>query len=264
MAIKITGSGGSFRLSGTGGGMKVTSSGGGGSGGGSPIVSSGLILHLDAGNPASYPGSGTTWTDLSGNGKHATLYNSPTYSATNGGIVSFSKPSTQYAAGPALGAQTEWTICMWVRRDADDPSGSEQFFTDETSPSGNGSVNYCLGHLYSTSGVSTNTYVIGNNWFGTSGSPFSATLGAFYFLVGMKDSAGFKLYSNNSLVASSAAGAIGGLNGLEGYRIASKWTGYASPVYLSCTVGSVAFYNRALNTSELTQNWDATRTRFGL
>lgn len=224
------------------------------------IVTLGLLLHLDASNPASYPGSGTTWTDLSGNGKHATLYNSPTYSATNGGIISFSKPSTQYAAGPALGAQTEWTICMWVRRDADDPSGTEQFFTDETSSYGN--VNYCLGHLYSTSGVSTNAY--GGGWAGTTGSPYATSLGTFYFLVGMKDSAGFKLYSNNSLVASSAAPGAWGLNGSEGYRISSKWTSYAAPVYLSCTVGSVAFYNRALDTNELTQNWNAARTRFGL
>jgi len=62
MAIRITGTGGSFRLSGTGGGMKVTSSGGGG-GGGIPVTN-GLVVYLDAGNPASYSGSGTTWYDL--------------------------------------------------------------------------------------------------------------------------------------------------------------------------------------------------------
>ena len=40
-----------------------------------PIVTDGLVVHLDAGNSASYPGSGTTWYDLSGNGNDATLYN---------------------------------------------------------------------------------------------------------------------------------------------------------------------------------------------
>jgi hypothetical protein len=43
------------------------------------IVTDGLVLCLDAGNPKSYTGSGTTWTDLSGNGNNGTLTNSPTY-----------------------------------------------------------------------------------------------------------------------------------------------------------------------------------------
>ena len=79
MAIRITGTGGSFRLSGTGGGMKVTSSGGGG-GGGIPVTN-GLVVYLDAGNPASYSGSGTTWYDLSGNGQDATFTGVPTWNA---------------------------------------------------------------------------------------------------------------------------------------------------------------------------------------
>jgi len=45
------------------------------------IVEDGLVLYLDAGNERSYPGSGTAWNDLSGNGNHFTLYNSPISSA---------------------------------------------------------------------------------------------------------------------------------------------------------------------------------------
>ena len=44
----------------------------------STIVSSGLVLHLDAGNASSYPGTGTTWTDISGKGNHGKLENGPT------------------------------------------------------------------------------------------------------------------------------------------------------------------------------------------
>lgn len=52
------------------------------------IVTNGLVLYLDAANQKSYPGSGTTWTDLSGNGNTGTLTNGPTFSANNnGGIV---------------------------------------------------------------------------------------------------------------------------------------------------------------------------------
>ena len=53
------------------------------------IITSGLILNLDAGNVASYPGSGTTWTDLSGNGNNGTLINGPTFNSSNGGSILF-------------------------------------------------------------------------------------------------------------------------------------------------------------------------------
>ena len=49
------------------------------------IITDDLVQHLDAGNSSSYSGSGTTWSDLSGSGTHATMVNSPTYSSTNGG-----------------------------------------------------------------------------------------------------------------------------------------------------------------------------------
>ena len=53
------------------------------------VITTGLQLYLDAGNASSYPGSGTTWTDLSGNSRDGTLTNGPTYSGTNGGSIVF-------------------------------------------------------------------------------------------------------------------------------------------------------------------------------
>jgi hypothetical protein len=54
-----------------------------------PIVTDGLVLRLDAGNRNSYPGSGTTWTDLSGNGNNGTLTNGVGYNGSNLGSLSF-------------------------------------------------------------------------------------------------------------------------------------------------------------------------------
>jgi hypothetical protein len=53
------------------------------------IITDGLVLALDAGNSKSYPGSGSTWTDLSGNGNNGTLANGPTYNSGNGGYIEF-------------------------------------------------------------------------------------------------------------------------------------------------------------------------------
>jgi hypothetical protein len=54
------------------------------------VVTAGLMMYVDAGVPASYPGSGTTWNDLSGNGRNLTLINGPTFNAgLNGGALVF-------------------------------------------------------------------------------------------------------------------------------------------------------------------------------
>ena len=52
------------------------------------IITDGLVLHLDAANTNSYPGSGTTWTDISGEGHNGTLDNGPTFSSGNMGYIS--------------------------------------------------------------------------------------------------------------------------------------------------------------------------------
>jgi hypothetical protein len=75
---------------------------------------SGLVLHLDAGNPASYPGSGTTWNDLSGNGSHVTL-TSTTYNAASGGSIAFNGTSSYADFNANIGSTNVVTVDMWVR-----------------------------------------------------------------------------------------------------------------------------------------------------
>ena len=77
-------------------------------------VTSGLILNLDASNANSYPGSGTTWYDLSGNNKNGTLTNGPTFSAANGGCIVFDGVN-DYVAGGNLGTfYSQGTISYWM------------------------------------------------------------------------------------------------------------------------------------------------------
>ena len=78
------------------------------------IITDSLILCLDAANTKSYPGSGATWTDLSGNGNNVTLTNGPTYSSVDGGSIVFDG-TNDYADffAPNLGTTT--TVEMWVK-----------------------------------------------------------------------------------------------------------------------------------------------------
>ena len=85
---------------------------------GAPIVDTSLQLWLDAGQPASYPGTGTTWTDLTGNGNNGTLVNSPTYSTGNGGYFSFGSAGSQRTSfvyqTPVQSAATAFTWNIWT------------------------------------------------------------------------------------------------------------------------------------------------------
>jgi len=85
-----------------------------------PIVQDGLILHLDAGDTNSYSGSGTTWTDLSGNSNNGTLTNGPTYSSADRGSIVFDGTDDYVSETSGLSdsfLQGDWTISFWVNFD---------------------------------------------------------------------------------------------------------------------------------------------------
>ena len=85
------------------------------------IPSDGLRLYLDAANPLSYPGTGSTWTDLSSQGKTATLVNSPQFETANGGEFNFVSASTQYATVTGTETSSAMTMIAWIR-----PNGVQQ------------------------------------------------------------------------------------------------------------------------------------------
>jgi len=82
------------------------------------IVMDNLVLWLDAGNVASYPGSGTVWTDISTNGFVCNLVNGPTYSSGNGGSIVFNGMDTYGTIAQdvdfVLGAD-DFTLEAWAR-----------------------------------------------------------------------------------------------------------------------------------------------------
>ena len=81
------------------------------------LVTSGLILHLDSGNSSSYSGSGTTWTDLSGNNRNATLINGPQYSSVDGGKIVFDGID-DYAevSNPPMFGSGDFSVEVWFKR----------------------------------------------------------------------------------------------------------------------------------------------------
>lgn len=84
------------------------------------LVKEGQVLRLDATNPISYKGTGTAWNDLSGNGNHGTLLNSPTYYPNDRGYFAFNG-STQSVSGPAItttSGNNSRTVMVWYKSSA--------------------------------------------------------------------------------------------------------------------------------------------------
>jgi len=217
------------------------------------ITTSGLILCLDASNTRSYPGSGTAWTDLSGNANNGTLVNSPTYSSTNGGNLTFNG-TNQYGSTPlSLGGYTAYTVAAWIKTTTTGKEiastygagnvfelfilndgklsvyayGATLSYRASTSSVANGSWVHCAG-VYEGSTATLNTYVNGAL---ANGTLTGATV-------------------PTSLTVSASTVVIGNVN--------------SGSYYFNGSMGQISIYNRALSADEIAQNFNALRGRYGL
>jgi hypothetical protein len=214
------------------------------------ISTSGLSLIIDAGNPKSYPGSGTTWTDLSGNSRTCTTVGSPAYSVANGGYFTFDT-GTKYVTLPAnIFNSTAFTAEMWVYQ-----------ITQPT-----------VGILFSSQGSNTaNQWALGSNsggYFFTTNDGSTrpglgsgvTTTGVWTHIVATRNSSNLaSLYQNGVLMSS----------GTVTTSFASATPRLAvNPINsgerLDGRIANFNYYTRALSADEVLQNFNATRGRFGV
>ena len=83
------------------------------SGGPNIIRDASLVLELDAADQNSYPGSGTVWTDLSGNNNTVTMFNTPTFSSANNGGIIFNG-TNQYVSAALNCSKTNYSLDWWI------------------------------------------------------------------------------------------------------------------------------------------------------
>lgn len=225
---------------------------------GPKIVTDGLVLCLDAGNPKSYPGSGSTWFDIGGKGYNATLVNSPSYS---NGSLQFRNASTQYATcsfNEGLLKSTNntgtWTIESWFKY-VSAPSGGEAVVAGRSG---------CHGGIY-LNNDNTAQHAIKTDQCWTGASIVTAAImtpGSWYCSTMVYSNGTTYSYTNGTFIASATIN-------LASYSI----FGYDNTFYLGgiptiyCTntdIGIVRCYNTALTAAQVSQNFYASRGRYSV
>jgi hypothetical protein len=222
------------------------------------IVTNGIIVNLDAGNVASYPGTGTTWTDLSGNGNNGTLINGVGYNALNGGSLVFNGINQGVSL---LGASTlsvnQMTVSSWNYSADYAQSG---FMFEKTT---NGQVNtqYSLFYnnnnllYYRTVGLTPGDLTVNRITAGVLNNQWNNVVATY-------DGSSKKIYVNGVLKATiNVTGTlVSNTTGASYIGIFGSFAGYP----FNGKIAHTSVYNRALSDSEIQQNFNATKAKYGL
>lgn len=213
------------------------------------IITDGLVLALDAGNTKSYPGSGSTWTDLI-KGREATLAGSPTH---NEKYLSFDG-STQYATfSSSVEVSTAGFTMAFLMKVPSSQVGTGWNFMLADRDFGSG--DYEIG-IY---GGNSTTFIFKEN--ASSPSTISQSLGTdwVYLVFGMNTSLVPFIYKNG--VATDYGSNTFVSSTLDFTHLFSKDN---ADNKFKCDCSCIHLYNKELTASEISQNFNALRGRFGI
>jgi hypothetical protein len=228
------------------------------------IVTDGLVLALDAANTKSYPGSGTVWTDLSGNGYNFTLTNGPTFTFDNPSNISFDgvddRASQSTLSSFFLDPLTESiTISIWLYI----PSVATWSNGNRGSIIGKGGFAGSFGLVRQTTDNVIQFWIRGIT-SGSGGAQATISRDTWVYVTGTWSNPTSTLYINGAFSNSAAVSPVGGLNNAT-YFIgnAISFSGSSGNQFQG-SIAYMKFYNRALTAQEIQQNYNATKGRYGL
>lgn len=218
------------------------------------IVRDGLVLNLDAAKRDSYPGSGTVWRDIAGGVITGSLINGPTFSSANGGSIVFDGVDDSVNCGNILFNNVNaTTISVWVN--------IQSFNNGNTIISkgaqGEGSNTTFAAWIINPSSVRNRFY----NSTGESGIVNTVALSQniWYNIIWTYNGSTISVYTNG--IVGETVSLLGPLKtNTNPINIASSIFG--NNVNMTCS--AVQIYNRALSTTEVTQNYNAVKGRYGL
>ena len=229
------------------------------------IVTNGLVLYLDAANPASYPGTGTTWTDLSATNNVGTFVGPVSYSSSDGGTIVFSGTSgsndyISVAHNAALNVTTAGTLSIWISPNSLTQLSLTNLIGRTIDGAGNGQSYY----LYWTGGYITG-FIQNGGVYKSISTPIPTALGWYNYVFTWSN--GFlNLYRNGISVATPVASTISAQVLTTTVNIGGYIFGGAggSNNTFNGKIPFVNIYNRELNASEVLNNFNAVKSRYGL
>lgn len=217
------------------------------------IVRNGLVLQLDAANRKSYPGSGTVWSDLSGNSNNASLLNGPTFSSEFSGNLTLDGTNDWIDCGNAsIFSPPLLTASIMVRCSS---------FSTRPHLFGRGSGS--AGNFYmviETNGTFRFYNDIGTGWVIAANTP-AFSLNTWTYVTVTHDGSFSRIFYNDTQQASTVR--VGNLRDWQSNTLQIGTISSGT----SLTNGNVAFahlYNRALSAGEIAQNFNALRGRYGI
>jgi len=210
------------------------------------IVTNGLVFALDAANNKSYPGSGTSWYDLSGNSNNGTLTNGPTFSNVNQGSIVFDGVN-DYVQTNLSGMGQVSLVCFFNPTISNSGLYYEGLIDNDTP-----------GQYGQGMGINNGVFeTILDNQFWTPN--VSVDVGRWQMCVLSINSTTAKFYKNGILrsTLSYTQGAVTTSNYIIGKS-------NANARYINGKIAICLIYNRVLSDTEVLQNYNATKSRFGL
>ena len=212
------------------------------------------VLSLDAGNTASYPGTGTVWTDTVDN-KTFNLINGPGFDPNDGGKFYFHAPANQYAeCSTSLPSLPTFTTSVWHYWDGVNTGSLPCILTEVYT---GGAINYFLGNLQGS--VAQSGFF--NGGFQTS-PQFTLTQNTWYNIVTTCDSSQVvKVYLNNVLISTTFTIDSQPSSSNSGIRLMRRWDNME---FWGGYLAKVDIYDEALDSTKITSIWNSTKSRFGL
>lgn len=206
------------------------------------VVRDGLVMAVDAGSFRSYPGSGSTWFDLTPNGHNISLGSAVTHSTDFGGVLRFPENANGFGRNTTMNmSSTNYTVISYVRKMSNGNDG-------RTITAYNN--NWLLAHHDNTYG---DYYAEG--WVYDISSPTSDTVWRMYTGTGNISGDVYQLYINDTLIVSNSNGS----QGPNGWNLNNQYDQYSD-----CQIANLIVYNRVLTSTEISQIYNATKKRFGL
>jgi len=237
---------------------------------GPKIVDDGLVLCLDAANKLSYPGTGTTWTNLSTSGNNGTLTNGPTFDSANGGSIVFdgsddyarisNSPELQFGVG-------SFTAFAWIY-----PQATSNVRIINNRGSGFGG-NY-KGYQFKLRQSGGSNWYFGDCGIDDADGNYKAydssniyPLNSWYYVSMVYETQNeLRFYVNSVLDGTLSVGTYGSLtNSLPtaiGAGISHNGVEGAPSQEYNGKISITGLYNRALTAEEVLQNYEATKQRF--